>query len=121
MIVYDVAAKLLDTGIFLQHTIADLNLWHYIYCFVQSGESSTVKGNTHTHTHTHTHIHTHIHTYTHTLTFIIIKKTNNLNPIFVSLITIQFISYLSLILAITIIPKCVVLISWIQISLSLPM
>ena len=23
-------------------------LWHYIYCFVQSGESFTVKGNTHT-------------------------------------------------------------------------
>ena len=28
--------------------------WHYIYCFVRSGEVSTVKGNKHTHTQTHT-------------------------------------------------------------------
>ena len=48
MIVYDVATMVLDTEIFPQHTIADL---HYICCFVQSGETFTVKGNKHTHTH----------------------------------------------------------------------
>ena len=41
--------------------------WHYIYCFFQSGEAFTVKGNTHTHTYTHT-THTHTHTQTHTCT-----------------------------------------------------
>ena len=50
MNVYDVATKVLDIEIFSQHTIANLNLWHYIYCFVQSGEVSTVKRNKHTHT-----------------------------------------------------------------------
>ena len=50
MIVYDRATKVLDTEIFPQDTIADLNLWHYIYCFVKSGEAFTVKGET-THTH----------------------------------------------------------------------
>ena len=48
MIVYDVATKVLDTEIFLHHTIADLNLWYYIYCFAQS-EAFTVKVNTHAH------------------------------------------------------------------------
>ena len=55
IIVYDVATKVLDTEIFPHHTVADLNLWHYIYCFVQSGEAFTVKGNKHADTHTHTH------------------------------------------------------------------
>ena len=45
MIVYDVATKVLDTEIFLHHTIVDLNLWYYIYCFAQS-EAFTVKVNT---------------------------------------------------------------------------
>ena len=49
MIVYDVATKELDSEIFPQHIITDLNLWHYIYCFVQSGKAFTVKGNKHTH------------------------------------------------------------------------
>ena len=34
-------------------------LWYYIYCFAQSGEAFTLKGNKHTHKHTHTHTHTH--------------------------------------------------------------
>ena len=50
MIVYDVATKVLDTEKFPQYTIADL--YSSIYCFVQSGEIFTVKGNTHTRTHT---------------------------------------------------------------------
>ena len=52
MIGYDVATKILETELFPQYTIADLNLWHYI-CFAQSGEDFTMKGNTHTQTHTH--------------------------------------------------------------------
>ena len=67
MIVYDVATEVLETEIFSKHSITDLNLWHYIYCFVQSGKAFTVKGNKHTRTRTHTHTHTHTHT-THTQT-----------------------------------------------------
>ena len=37
------------------------DLWHYIYCFVQSREVYTVKGHKQTHTYTHTHTHTHTH------------------------------------------------------------
>ena len=59
MIVFDVATKVLDTEIFPQHTIADLNLWHYIHCFVQSEKVFTMKENKHTHARTHTHTHTH--------------------------------------------------------------
>ena len=47
MIAYDVATKVLDTEIFQHHRP---DLWHYIYCFAQSGEAYTVKGNKHTHT-----------------------------------------------------------------------
>ena len=50
MIVYDVATKVLDTEMSPQHTIADLNLWHCIYCFVQSGEAFMAKGNKHART-----------------------------------------------------------------------
>ena len=50
MIIYDVAIKVLGTEIFPRHTIADLNLWYYIYYFVQSGEAFTVKGKKHTYT-----------------------------------------------------------------------
>ena len=57
MVVYNDATKVLDTEIFPQHTIADLNLWHYI-CF-QSGEDFTVNRNKHTHTYNHTHKHKH--------------------------------------------------------------
>ena len=53
-IVYDMAAKVLDTEIFPHHTNTDLNVWRYIHCFVQSGKAFTVKENKHTHTHTHT-------------------------------------------------------------------
>ena len=56
MIVYDVGTKVLDTEIFPQHTMADLNIWYYLL-FVQSEEAFTVKGNKHTHTHIHTHTH----------------------------------------------------------------
>ena len=66
VIAYDVVTKVLDSEIFPQHTIADLKLWYYIYCFVQSGEAITVKENTHTHTHTQTHTYTHAHTHTYT-------------------------------------------------------
>ena len=61
MIVYEVATKLIDTEIFHQYNIADLNFWHYIYCFVQSGEAFTEKGNKHTNRHTKTHTNTHAH------------------------------------------------------------
>ena len=57
MVVYDDATKVLDTEIFPQHTIADLNLWHYI-CF-QSGEDFTVNRNKHTHIQSHTQTQTH--------------------------------------------------------------
>ena len=56
MIVFDAESKVLDTNIFPQHTIADLNSG--IYCFVQSGESFKLKRNENTH-HTNTHIHKH--------------------------------------------------------------
>ena len=62
MMVYNEATKALDTEIFPQYTIADLNLWHYVYCFVQSDQAFTVKGNK------QIHINTHIHTHTHTIT-----------------------------------------------------
>ena len=67
MVFYDVPTKVVDKEIFPQHTIADLNLWHFIYCFVQSGKAFTVGGNkdTHTHAHAHTHMHTHAHTHAH--------------------------------------------------------
>ena len=48
MIVYDVATKVLDTELFPQHTIADVNSG--IYCFVQSGEAFTLKENKHART-----------------------------------------------------------------------
>ena len=39
---YDVATKVLDTY-FISTTSLAYDLWHYIYCFVQSGEAFTVK------------------------------------------------------------------------------
>ena len=48
MVMYDVATMVLDTEIFPQHTITDS--MSGIYCFVQSGEAFTVKGNKHTYT-----------------------------------------------------------------------
>ena len=51
-------------------------LWHYIYCFAQSGEAFPMKWNKHninkhTHRYTHTHIFTHRHTHaTHTYTLL---------------------------------------------------
>ena len=52
-------------------------LWRYIFCFVQSGEVSTVKGIKHTHTHTHTQ-HNTLTTHTHTQMHLIIKYTSHL-------------------------------------------
>ena len=76
MIVYDVKTKVLDTEIFPQHTIANLNLWHYIYCFFFSQEKPLrwKEINTHLYTHTHTHTHTHIHAHTYTYT---VKNTED--------------------------------------------
>ena len=74
MVVYDDATKVLDTEIFPQHTIADLNLWHY-RCF-QSGEDFTVNRNKHTHTYTHTCTHAHKHKHTNAvLPTVMIKVT----------------------------------------------
>ena len=55
MIVYDVATKVFHTRNICsaQHRWPDL--WHYIYCFVPSGEAFTVKVNKRTHPPTHTH------------------------------------------------------------------
>ena len=50
MIVYDVVTKVLGREEFPKHNIADPNsgiTGHYIYCFVQSGEAFTVRGNKH--------------------------------------------------------------------------
>ena len=66
-IVFDAETKALDTEIFPQHTISDLNSGISIYCFVQPGDAFTVNRNKHLRTHTHTHTHTQIHTYTHSL------------------------------------------------------
>ena len=44
IIVFDVETKVLDTEIFSQHTITDLNSLHYI-SFAQSEEAFTVEGN----------------------------------------------------------------------------
>ena len=49
MIVVELETKVLETEIFPQHTIADLNSALQLL-FVQSGEAFTVKGNKHTHT-----------------------------------------------------------------------
>ena len=49
MIVVEVETKVLETEIFPQHTIADLNSALQLL-FFQSGEAFTVKGNKHTHT-----------------------------------------------------------------------
>ena len=51
MMVYGVTTKVLNTEIFLHHANTDLNHWHYIYCFVLSGEAFTVKGTKHRHPH----------------------------------------------------------------------
>ena len=51
VIVYDLNYfRIILYNLFPQHIIADLNLWQYIYSFVQSGEVFTMKGNKHTHT-----------------------------------------------------------------------
>ena len=51
MNVSDAETKSIDTAIFVQHAIADLNTGiAIIVFFFQSGEASTVKGNKHTQT-----------------------------------------------------------------------
>ena len=60
MIAYDVVTKFLDTKLFLQHTIVDLNSdTPFIVLFSQEKPLRLKKINTHTYTHTHTHTHTH--------------------------------------------------------------
>ena len=64
-----IAAKVLDTEIFPQHTICHYwpSIWHYIYCFFlcQVKPSRWKEINTHIKAHTHTHTHTRTHTWTH--------------------------------------------------------
>ena len=52
MIVYDMVMNVLDTKWFPQHNIAGLISGITFVVLFQSGEASTVEGNTHTHTHT---------------------------------------------------------------------
>ena len=59
MNVLEADTNVLDIEKFSQHTIADLNSGISCYCFVQSGEVYTVKGNN-THIHTHAQRHAHI-------------------------------------------------------------
>ena len=60
MISYDVVTKFLDTKLFLQHTIVDLNSdTPFIVLLSQEKPLRLKKINTHTYTHTHTHTHTH--------------------------------------------------------------
>ena len=61
MNVLEADTNVLDIEKFSQHTITDLNSGISCYCFVQSGEVYTVKGNN---THIHTHAHKNTHTYT---------------------------------------------------------
>ena len=61
MNVLEADTNVLDTEKFSQHTITDQNSGISCYCFVQSGEVYTVKGNN---THIHTHAHKDTHTYT---------------------------------------------------------
>ena len=63
MIFFDAETKVLGTNIFLQQTSADLISGITFYCFVQSGETFTLKKK-YAHTHVHTQ-HTHTHPYTH--------------------------------------------------------
>ena len=63
--------KVLDTEIYPQHTIADLN-YGTTFVFFQLGEAFRMKGNKHTRTHAHTHTHTH--TFTHTRTRHLVKN-----------------------------------------------
>ena len=53
--VLDAEIKVPDKEIFPHHTIANLNSDIKFYCYVQSGEFFTVKGNKHTHTYTYMH------------------------------------------------------------------
>ena len=46
---FNAEIKILDTELFLQYSIDDLNSGNTIYCFVQSGEAFYVKGNNYTH------------------------------------------------------------------------
>ena len=54
MIIYDMVMNVLDTKWFPQHNIAGLISGIAFIVLFQSGEASTVEGNTHTHTHTPT-------------------------------------------------------------------
>ena len=52
--------KVLGTELFPQCNLRNLNSNKTFYCFVQTGETFTMKRNS-THTHTHTHTHTQLH------------------------------------------------------------
>ena len=55
MIVYDMVMNVLNTKQFPQHNIAGLISGITFIVLLQSGETSMVEGNKHTHTHLHTH------------------------------------------------------------------
>ena len=56
MIVYELATERLDTELFPQHTIADLNFGIKFIVLLSRDKPLLREGiNTHTHTHTHTH------------------------------------------------------------------
>ena len=55
MNVFDTGMKILDTELFPQHNIANLNSGN-MHCFVQLQAAFTMKENKHTHAHTQTHI-----------------------------------------------------------------
>ena len=69
MIVFDAETNVLDTEIFPQDTIADLNSSiTFILLFSRKKSLRWKEIKAHTHTHTHTHPPTHTHTHTHELT-----------------------------------------------------
>ena len=65
IIFYDVATKVLDTEVFPQHNMVDLNSGITLFVLFSLQKPLRWK-NINTHTHTHTHTQTHIHTHTHT-------------------------------------------------------
>ena len=82
MIIYDVATKIFDRNISSERP----DIWHYIYCFIESGEAFTVKRNKHTHARTprartHTHTHTHTHTRHHQIRYNICEGSSEVEQI----------------------------------------
>ena len=82
MIVFDAETKILDTEIFPQHTIADLNSG--FTTIVLFNQEKPLQWTTHSHTHTHTHKHTqtrptHVNTSPNFSAIIVDVKQQNLN------------------------------------------